>query len=118
MAVDGDGLDVVVGVTIEVLAGLALVPPALDDVVQVRYDTGRGKRLAIVVEIDTPWIARAVGEHLELVSCGMIAPDTGIQRSALVGGRARLADFGVCEDSMAAIKPAIGAPSERVERLV
>ena len=76
------------------------------------------KRLAAVVEVDAPGVARAVGEDLELVPRGMIAPDAGVDRRALVGRRARLADVRVREHAVAAVQPAVGSPDERVERLV
>ena len=79
----GDRLDVVVGVGVEVLAGLTLVAAALNHVIQVRDHAGREKRLALVVEIDAPRIARAVGEDFEHVLRGVIAPDAGIDRRAL-----------------------------------
>ena len=118
VAVVGDGLDVVVGVGIEVLAGLPLVAAALNHVIQVRDDAGGDERLAVVVEIDAPGIARAVGEDLEDVPRRVIAPDAGVDRRALVVGRARLADLRMREHAVAAVEPAVGAPGEGVERLV
>ena len=54
VAVVGDRLDVVVGVRVEVLARLALVAAALDDVEAVRDDAGLDERLAVVVEVERP----------------------------------------------------------------
>ena len=48
----------------------------------------------------------------------VIAPDAGVERRALVVGRARLADVRVREHAVAAVEPAVRAPGERVERLV
>src|SRR5205823_384744 len=62
--------------------------------------------------------ARAVGEDLEDMAGRVIAPDAGVDRHAPGVGRAGLADARVGEDAMTAIKPAVGPPGERVERLV
>ena len=74
------GLDVVEDVGVEVLPGLPLVMSPLDDVKQMRNHAGRDERLTAIVEVDAPRVARAVGEHLEHVSRGMIAPDAGVDR--------------------------------------
>ena len=76
----GDRLNVVVGIRVEVLPGLALIAAALNDVIQVRNHAGRDEALAVVVEIDAPGIARAFGEDFERVPRGMIAPDAGVER--------------------------------------
>ena len=49
---------------------------------------------------------------------GMIAPDAGVERHALVVGRAGLADLRVREDAVAAVEPAVRSPGEGVQRLV
>jgi len=59
-----------------------------------------------------------VGEDLEDVLRGMIAPDAGIDRDAVGVGRAGLADARVGEDAVAAVEPAVGAPVEAVQGLV
>ena len=46
-------------------AGLPLITRTLNDMVEVWNHAGRAKRLSLVVEIDAPGIARAVGERLE-----------------------------------------------------
>ena len=92
MPMVGDRLNVVVRVRIEMLARLPLVPAALNDVIQVRNHAGRAKRLAVVVEIDAPRIARAFGEDFELVPRRMIPPDGRVERDAIGIRRARLAD--------------------------
>ena len=118
VAVVGDGLDVVVGVGVEVLAGLPLVAGAGNDVKDVRDDAGGGEEVAILVVVEAPGVAGAVGKDFELVPDGVIAPDAGVERDALVGRRARLADFAVREDAVAAVEPAVGSPDEAVERFV
>ena len=64
-----DGLDVVIGMGIEMFAGLPLITAALNDVKKVRNHAGRAKCLTEIVEIDSPGIARAVGENFEDVPC-------------------------------------------------
>src|SRR5947208_364587 len=100
------------------LPRLALVAAALDDVEAVRDDAGLDERLAVLVEVEAPWIAGAVGEHLELVLGRMVTPDARVDRHAVLLGHSRLADLRVCEDTVAAVEPAVRAPGERVERFV
>ena len=76
------------------------------------------ERLAVLVEIEAPGIARAVGEDFEDVPGRMIAPDAGVDRRAVLVRRAGLADARMREDAVAAVEPAVGAPGEGVERLV
>ena len=114
----GDGLDVVVGVRVEVLARLPLVARALDDVVQVLDDARGRERMAVVVEVEAPRIAGAFGEHLEDVLRRMVAPDAAVQLLALGVRRAGLADVRVREHAVRSVEPAIGAPGEGVEHLV
>ena len=63
------------------LARLAFVAAALNDVIQVRNHAGRDKCLPMVVEIDAPRIARPLGEDLERMLRGVIAPDAGVDRA-------------------------------------
>src|SRR5947209_8202535 len=107
VAVVGDRLDVVVGVGVEMLAGLPLVASAGNDVKDVRDDAGGGEEISILVVVEAPRVARAVGEDFELVANRMIAPDAGVERHPLVGRRARLADLAVREDAVAAVEPAV-----------
>src|SRR5690606_2091546 len=74
----GDGFDIVVGIGIEMFTALAVVPCSLDHVEQVGDHTYRGKRVPVIVEIDTPRVARTVREDLKLVSRGVVTPNTGI----------------------------------------
>ena len=64
----GHRLDVVVNVRIEVAAGLALVPRAGNDVIEVLDHTGGRERVAVVVERQAPRVARALSEDLERAS--------------------------------------------------
>ena len=89
----GDRLNVGVGVRIEVLARLPLVSGALNHVIQVRNDARRAERLAVVVEIDAPRIARAFGEDFELVPRRVIPPDARVDRHALGFGVPGLPTF-------------------------
>src|SRR5262249_11884147 len=84
MQMIGDGLDVVIGVRIEVGAGLAMIAAPLDDVEGMRNDTGLDKCLAVIVEIEAPGIAGPVREDLELVPSRMIAPDAGVYWHAVL----------------------------------
>ena len=118
VAVIGDGLDVVVGVRIEVLVRLPLVPSALDDVVQVLDDAGGREGVAVVVEVEPPRIARALGESFEDVPGRVIAPDPAVERRAVGVRRAGLADLRVREHAVGAVQPAVRSPSKRVQRLV
>ena len=114
----GDGLDVVIGVGIEVLTGLPLIPPAGDDVIQMRDDAGGDEELAMLIVIEPPRVAGALGEDFKRVPHRVIAPHAGIDGNALGIRRARLTDAAVREDAVAAVKPAVRAPDERVQRLV
>ncbi len=60
----GDGLDIVVGIGIKVLASLAFIAATLNHVIEMGYDTSGDKGLASIVEVDTPWIASSVGRIL------------------------------------------------------
>ncbi len=79
----GDRLDVVIGVGIEVGPGLPFVPSPLDHLVQVGDHAGGLERLAVLVEVDAPGVARPVGKDLELMLRRMIAPDPGVDRKPL-----------------------------------
>ena len=83
-----------------------------------RDDAGFDEGLAVLVEVEAPGVAGAVGEDLEDVPGRMIAPDAGVDRHALVVRRARLADARMREDAVAAVEPAVRAPGEGVQRLV
>src|SRR3569623_78632 len=118
MAVHGDGLVIAVGIGVEMLACLPLVTAALNDVIQVRNDTGGQKALALVVEIVAPRVARAVSENFELVLRRMIAPDARVNRRALIVRRARLADARVRGHAVTAVETAIKTPNKRVKPFI
>ena len=73
------------------LARLPLISGALNHVIQVRYDAGRAKRLAMVVEIEAPWIAGTFGKDFERVTGGVITPEARVDGHALRLRRTRLA---------------------------
>src|SRR6187431_552783 len=91
-------LDIVVGVRVEMLPGLPLVASALNHVEKMRDYAGLGEELAIRIEIDAPRIAGALGENLELILRGMIAPIARVDLRALRVGGAGLSDVGMGED--------------------
>src|SRR4051812_25278521 len=99
-------------------ACLPLVTGALNYVIQVRNNACRAKRLTMVVEVDTPGIARPLGENFERVPCWVITPDAGVNRHALRLWRARLAHIRVCEHTVTTVEPTIRAPGEGIQCLV
>jgi len=79
-------------------------------------NTDGNEWVAIVIEIDSPRIARAVCENLELVPDWMIPPHPGIHRDSLVIGCTGFADARMGEDAVAAIEPSVRSPNEGMER--
>ena len=118
MTVIGDGLDVVVGVRVEMLPGLPLVARALDDVEEVRNHARLGKEIAVRIPINPPRIARAVREHLEFLPLRLVAPHARIDLHAILVRRTRLAHGAVREDAVAAVEPAVRPPLKSVQRLM
>ena len=114
----GDGLDVVEGPRIKVLSRLTLIAAALGEVVEMRDDAGGDEKIAALVKVDPPGIARAVGIDLELFSHRMKAPDARIDFLALLLGGPGFADLRVGEDTVTSVKPAVGSPGESVQRFV
>ena len=114
MPVVSDGFDIVVRVRIEVQASLTLVTCTLNNVIQMRNDTGCEKRLASIVEIDAPRIARAVCKHFEGMASGMVSPDPCVEGLAILVGCPWFTDTRMREYSMATIQPAIWSPNECV----
>src|SRR5690606_24208082 len=113
-----DVLEVVVDRVAKMEARLALVTRALDHVVEVRDDAGRHERLAVVVPVDAPRVARSPREDLEHAARRVIAPNAGVHAHTVLPGRPRLSDARVVEDAVTAVEPAIGPPAKRVRRLV
>ena len=74
--------------------------------------------MTVVVEVEAPRVARALGEDLEDVLRRMKAPDRAVEPLALGVWGAGLADVRVREDAVRAVQPAVGSPRERVEHLV
>ena len=105
----------VVGV---MLAALPEDPSSLDHVEEVRNDAHFGPEVAVLIEVDAPRIAAALGENLESVSHRMVTPHTGIDPLTIIFGGPRLANIGRTENPVATIEPTIGPPVEGVERLV
>src|SRR5712672_1872904 len=118
MDVIGEGLDVFINVRIEMGAGLAFETAALNHVEEMRNDAGFDDALAVFVKVDAPGIAGAFGEQFENVFGGMITPDTRVEAGAFAVWRAGFADVGVSKNALATVEPAIGAPSECVQRFV
>ena len=118
VSVQGDRLDVGVGVRVEVAAGLPVVAAARDDVPHVRDDARLDEEVAVGVVVEAPRVAGAVGDDLEDVPRRVIAPDAGVNLLSLVVRVAGLADVRVREDAVAAVQPAVRPPDEAVERLV
>ena len=114
----GHRLDVVEDVGVEVPARLPLVACAGNHVVEVLDHAGGREGVAVVVEVESPRIARALGEHLEGPRRRVIAPDRPVQPLALGVRSAGLADVRVREDAVRAVEPAVRTPREGVEHLV
>src|SRR5262249_33650717 len=96
----------------------AIVARALKDVKAVGDYAGLAEKLAVLVVVQTPRVTRAVGKYFEHMLRGMVAPDPGVDWNPLLVGRARLADAGVGEHTVTAVKPAIRSPGKCVECLV
>ena len=75
------------------LASLALVSATLHDLVEMLDDARRHERVAVVVEVEPPRIARAFGEYLECVRGRMESPDARIELDAFGIWRAGSADI-------------------------
>ena len=118
VTVVGDFGEFDVGVGVEVLPCLPDVATALDDVEEVGDDTGADEEVTVLVEVETPGVAGTVGIDFEFVPSGVVAPDGGVEGDALIVGSAGFADFGVGEDAVAAVEPAVGTPGEAVEGFV
>ena len=78
VAVIGDRLDVAVDVRIEMLAALAMVDAAGDDVPEVRDHARADEELPLGVVVDAPRVAEAVGDDLEHVLRRVVPPDAAV----------------------------------------
>ena len=72
-----------IGVDAEMFAALPLDARALNHVPEVRDDAHLGEELAVLVEVNAPRIAAALGEHFKDMARGMIAPDARVHPLAL-----------------------------------
>src|ERR1043166_5356925 len=79
----GDGGNVFVGISVEMLACLPFVSATLDHVKEMRDHARFDQTLPMLVEINSPGITGSLGEHLELFASGMITPDAGIDLRSL-----------------------------------
>src|SRR5690606_18304635 len=102
----------------EVLASLPLVSRALDDVPEVRDDTGLEEELSVVVEVDAPGVAGALREDLELVAQGLVPPEGSFAALTPVGGGPQFANVRRADHALAAVQPAVLSPRERVGRFM
>src|SRR5688500_5810181 len=78
----------------------------------------RHEDLAVLVVIEAPLVAAAVGEDFEFVADGMIAPDAGAEFGAFFLWHARLSNLAIIEDALIAVEPTVGAPHETVKAFV
>src|SRR5262245_62031276 len=87
MPVIGDRLDVTVDVRVEVLAALALIDSARNDVKQMWNDARGNEQLPLGVVVDSPWIAESMRDDLEHVFCRVIPPHATIDVDAITRQR-------------------------------
>ena len=133
VTVIGDGLDVAVDVRVEMLAALAMVDAAGDDVKEMRDHAGADEELALGVVVDAPRVAEAVGDDLEHVLGRMVAEDPAVDVDAVpfqdvVGERLfvfvepaltrRLSHFRRRRIALESVQPSIGTPVQAVDDLV
>ena len=102
----------------EMLTALPLDARAVNHVPEVRDDAHLREELAVLVEIDAPRIAAALGEHFEDIARGMIPPHTSIHPLTFNRRCAGLAGIARAEDAVTTVEPAIRSPREGVQRLV
>src|SRR5436190_13141044 len=81
------------------------------------YDTRADERVAVSVEIDSPGIAGAVGEHFKFPGKGMIPGNGGGYFDA---GSRSLGDFDfrMCENAVSEVKATVGAPGKTIQQFV
>ena len=98
-----NGLDVVVDVRVEVATCLPMVAPPLNDVKHVRNNAGGYESLSVLIKIQPPGVTGAVGEDLELLVEGVVAPHPGVNLLAITVGSIGLPNIGMGKDSMSSI---------------
>src|SRR6202522_1635556 len=96
----GAGLQKRIAMRCEVFAKHPLKMCARDDVKKVRDHAIGDKRLAHVVEVESPGIGGSVRDRLEGRPGRMIPPDAAVDCHSLLLSRARLADPRIREDSV------------------
>ena len=64
----------------------------LNDMPEMRDDTGLNERVPPGIEIQPPRITRSFGKHLEIMSRRMIAPDGSVHPLTILCGRSRLSN--------------------------
>ncbi len=99
-------------------AALPVITPALHHVKEMRNDARLLDELAVLVEVEAPRIARALGEYFELMFGGMITPHRGIDPLALLFGVPGLPTFEGQKTPCDAVEPAVRSPLKGVQRLV
>src|SRR5680860_64377 len=110
MHVVGNGLDIIIGIGIEMLPPLSLIPRPLNDMVHMGNNANGDKGMSIVVKIYSPRVTGTFGKDLELMSGRMVAPYRGIQLRTLFIGGTRFSDIGIREHAVYPIEPTIRAP--------
>jgi hypothetical protein len=78
--------NVVVGIEIEVLTSLAMIPGSLNHMKHMWNYTYGNKRMPEIIKINTPGVTRSFGKQLKFPGSGMIPPNPGIQLCALIIG--------------------------------
>src|SRR6185436_10147672 len=73
------------------------------------------EQLTALIVIQAPRVAAAMSENLKLKPSRMISPNPGTQFELLLFGGIGLADAGVVEHALNAIKPAVRPPQEAVQ---
>src|SRR5688572_20427978 len=79
-------------------------------------DAAGDEPVALAVEVETPRVARALGEQLENLRLGVVAPDAARELIGLAVARALY--LRRVEDAVHPVEPAVGAPDEVVGQLV
>ena len=70
--------DIGIGVGVKMTARLAQITGTGNHVESVGNDTRLNDRLAVLVEVEPPWVGSAVRDHLEHLAGRVVAPEAGI----------------------------------------